>query len=96
MTDASGAAVTDEATARFLETAADDLQRQLRTAGHVEAITLEGDTPELALVAHVRVGSSVVTMRGAGANLVEAYGDLHRGSPVPLLAAAFRQLLEDA
>lgn len=96
MTDASGAPVTDEATARFLETAADDLQRQLRTAGHVETITLEGDAAGLALMAHVRVGRSIVTMRGTGADLVEAYGDLHRGSPVPLLAAAFRQLVERA
>jgi hypothetical protein len=96
MTDAPGATVMDEATARFLETAADDLQRQLRTAGHVEAITLEADTPGLALVAHIRVGDSIVTMRGTGENLVEAYGDLHRESPVPLLTAAFRQLLENA
>ena len=57
---------------------------------------LEESADAVELMAHVRVGDQVVEMRGIGENLVEAYGDLHRGSPVPMLAAAFRQLLEDA
>ncbi len=86
--------MTDEATARFLDTAADDLQRQIGSAGHVEKITLGADGPPMELVAHIRVAKRVVTMRGIGDNLVEAYGDLHRGSPVPMLLAAFDQLVD--
>ena len=86
----------DDATAGFLEAAAKDLQRQIGSAGIVERVVLEDSSPATELTARIRVGNHVVEMRGTGENLVEAYGDLHRGSPVPMLTAAFRQLLEGA
>ena len=83
----------NEATARFLRAAGDDLQRQLGSAGVVEALTLECATSGVAIVAAVRVGSRTVRFRGSGENLVTAYAALTRSGAEPILSSAFRQLI---
>ena len=83
----------NEATASFLRSAGDDLQRQLGHAGVVEDLTLERPASGVAIVAAVRVGSRTVRFRGSGENLVTAYAALTRSGAEPILSSAFRQLI---
>lgn len=83
----------NEATARFLRAAGDDLQRQLGSAGVVEDLTLERPASGVAIVATVRVGSQTVRFRGGGENLVTACAALTRSGAEPILSSAFRQLV---
>lgn len=84
----------DDATAAFLEVAADDLQRSLRLTGQVIGMTIEADEPgAVRLAATLRVGSDEVVARGSGTNLLEAYASLAGSAPGPVLASAFARLL---
>jgi hypothetical protein len=87
--------VIDEATARFLETARVDLQRQIGIAGTVEEIALVARDPRrVSLLARVRVARRTVVFRGWGDNLIDAYAALATKGPEPILSSAFEQLLE--
>lgn len=81
---------SDEATEQFLAVAADDLQWHIRSSGVVEGLAVEGiDRPTI--VATVRVGRRTLALRGRGESLLEAYTELRRSTPEPLLEAAFRE-----
>jgi hypothetical protein len=85
----------DEATARFLETARVDLQRQVGIAGTVEEVAIEARNARgISLMARVRVASRTVVFKAWGDNLVDAYAGLAARGPEPILASAFAQLLE--
>jgi hypothetical protein len=66
----------DEATSRFLETAAADLQRRLGTAGTVDELKIEDRSVGVSLVLRVRVGSRVLDFAATGENLVAALAAL--------------------
>ena len=82
----------DEATARFLESAADDLQRQLGVAGDVEMMWIGQSPAGIGLRARVRVAHQALEVDGYGATILEAHADLCRRVAEPTLASAFRQL----
>jgi hypothetical protein len=84
----------DDAISAFLQSAADDLQRQLGIAAAVEALTIEEVPDGVALVAALRIGRRSTAIRGSGANLVAAYAELRVAVPKPVLAAAFTELME--
>lgn len=69
----------DEATNRFLETARADLQRQMGSAGIVDAVIIERYETQVHLYASVQLGGRQVVFSGVGENLVAAYGALTRG-----------------
>jgi hypothetical protein len=83
----------DEATASFLRSAADDLQRQLGVAGDLTSIALEDADGRVTLIATIRVGQRVLVFHGNGDSLITAYAELVPVPPEPLLIAAFRNLL---
>jgi hypothetical protein len=83
----------DEATATFLEAAADDLQRQAGLAGIVERISTEAIGDGVSLMATIRVGDDLFEVRGSGDSLLTAYASLMRALPEPMLASAFRALV---
>jgi hypothetical protein len=83
----------DEATASFLQYAADDLQRQLGAAGEVIAIALSEAGEPVTLVVRVRVGPRELEFRGSGDSLVTAYANIVAQPPEPVLAAAFRNVM---
>jgi hypothetical protein len=83
----------DEATAAFLEAAADDLQRQTRRAGVVERITAQTTGNAVTLVAMIRVGEASYEARGSGDSVLTAYASLTRAIPEVMLASAFRAVL---
>jgi len=84
----------DDATSAFLQSAADDLQRQLGIAAAVEELTLEAVPDGVALVAALRIGNRGTAIRGSGANLVAAYADLRLAYAQPVLASALAELVE--
>jgi hypothetical protein len=84
----------DDATEAFLDSAADDLQRQLGLAAIVVQLTVEKVPRGVMLVATLRVGARCVEISGRGANLIAAYADLRLTVPEPVLAAAFTQFIE--
>lgn len=84
----------DEATARFLETLADDLQRQIGMAGSVEGIELQGAPPRVTLTATVAVGERMLVFGGTGETVVAAYHELGRTAPEPILATAWTAIAE--
>ena len=84
----------DNATSVFLDSAGDDLQRQLGLAAAVDQLTVEKLPHGVMLVAALRIGDRSMAIRGSGANLVAAYADLRLAVPVPVLAAAFTQVME--
>jgi hypothetical protein len=83
----------DEATATFLEAAADDLQRQAGLAGIVEGIAAETSDGAVALVATIRIRDDLFRVRGSGDSLLTAYASLTRAIPEAMLASAFRALV---
>jgi hypothetical protein len=83
----------DEATATFLDAAADDLQRQAGLAGIVEGIGADTSDDAVTLVATIRVGDDLLNVRGSGDSLLTAYASLTREIPGPMLATAFRALV---
>jgi hypothetical protein len=85
----------DEPTSQFLETAADDLQRQLGIAGDVEMIWIGQSQLGVALQARIRVAERTIEVDGVGATVLEAHADLCRRVAEPTLMSAFRQLVED-
>ena len=84
----------DDATSAFLQSAADDLQRQLGLAAAVEQLTVDELPSGVMLVAALRIGDRSVAITGSGADLVAAYADLRLAIPEPVLAAAFTQVVE--
>ena len=84
----------DDATSAFLQTAADDLRRQLGLAAAVDELTVEMARHGVVLVARLRVGDRNVAIKGSGPDLVAAYGDLRLAVPEPVLAAAFTEVME--
>ena len=84
----------DEATAQFLEAAADDLQLQLSIAGVVERIEARPRTSQVRIVATIRVGTKVAEVEGIGDSLVTAYADLRRRVAEPTLIAAYGNLYD--
>jgi hypothetical protein len=83
----------DDATSGFLNSAADDLQRQLGSVAVVDRLTVEEAPRRITLVATLRVAARAVEVRGSGANLVAAYSDLRLSVTAPVLAAAFTQVV---
>ena len=83
----------DEASAAFLQSVADDLQRQLGTSGTVVTVALDDVGSDVAIVAVVSVGNRTVEFRGVGDSVLTAYADLGRAAPEPILASAFRQVM---
>jgi hypothetical protein len=82
----------DEATARFLETAATDLQRQLGIAGNVVHIqVMEGGR---GLVATIAFGRYQFGVTANGENIVEAYAEMRRQMAAGVLATTYRQVIE--
>jgi hypothetical protein len=85
----------DDATASFLRTAANDLQRQIGLSGVVERLTLDDSASGVRLVAAIRVGHmTLIELRGDGEDLVAAYRELHLNVvPELILASAFREVV---
>ena len=81
----------DVATEAFLEAALWDFRRQLGRSAHLDTVRIELEGPTTVLVATIRIGRSIAELRGRGANVLEAYSDLCRGAPEPVLAMAFRE-----
>ena len=84
----------DEATAQFLETAADDLQRQLSIAGVIERIEARPRADHMWIVATIRVGTKTAEVEGIGDSLLTAYADLRRRVAEPTLIAALANLYD--
>ena len=84
----------DDATSAFLQSAADDLQRQLGNVAHVEKLTIQEVADGVALVAALRIGHRSTEIRGIGANLVAAYAALRLAYGHPVLASAFAELVD--
>ena len=84
----------DDATSAFLDSAADDLQRELSRTAVVDELRLEKVHRGVTLVATLRTGARTVEARGRGANLVAAYADLRLTVPALVLAATFTQVVE--
>ena len=84
----------DEATSQFLETAADDLQRQLGIAGDVETILVGQSPGGVVLRARIRVAEQEFDVDGSGETILLAHADLCRRVAVPTLISAFRQVLD--
>ena len=82
-----------EATSAYLEVAAEDLQRQLRSSAAVLGMQTDDAGDQLILVATLRIGASTFELIGTGDNLVDAYGDLLGHVAEPILAAAYREVL---
>ena len=88
-------AVNDAATSAFLESASDDLRKQLGIAGEVEDLTLEERPADgVTLVATIRVAGDVIVIRGTGDSIVTAYADLRLSIPQPVLESAFSQVVD--
>lgn len=83
----------DDATARFLESAAIDLQQQLSVAGTVEEVSLTEAPRGVWLIARLRIGSRMVEISAYGESLVAAYAELHIRVGEPTLVAAYRELV---
>jgi hypothetical protein len=83
----------DTANASFLESVADDLQRQLGASGTLVSVGLEEVGSEFAILATVRVGHRTIARRGVGENILTAYADLGRAAPEAILVSAFEQVL---
>jgi hypothetical protein len=83
----------DEATARFLESAADDLQQQLSVTGTVEEVTMAEAPRGVWLTARLRIGGGTVEISAYGESLVAAYAELHIRVGEPALVAAYRELV---
>ena len=83
----------DEATSRFLEATAVDLQRQLGIAGVVETMWV-GESPRgVCLRARIRVAERAIDVDGCGSTILDAHADLCRRVAEPTLATAFEQLV---
>ena len=83
----------DDATARFLESAARDLQEQLSSAGTVEEVTLAEAPRGVWLIARLLVSGRTVEVSAYGESLIAAYAELHIRVGEPALVAAYRELL---
>jgi hypothetical protein len=83
----------DDATARFLDSAAVDLQRQVRLIGTVERIGAETTDDGVTLVATICIGTDVFQVPASGDSLLTAYARLTRDVAEPMLASAFRGVL---
>ena len=84
----------DDATAQFLETAAADLQAQMRLAGIVEGVSIAVADRTVSLVAQLRIATRTVEVSGSGQTLIDAYADLRRRVPEVSLVAAYLELNE--
>ena len=83
----------DVATEAFLEAAGIDLQRQLGVSARVEDLTID-DGPPITVRAELSIGRERLVLIGKGATLVEAYAGLIHAAPTPVLASAFRQVVD--
>lgn len=84
----------NESTEALLNAFGTDLQRQLGRTAIVERLLLQESPGMITLIATVRVGTRELEFTGQGENVLAAYADLGRRAPEPILASAFRQLLE--
>lgn len=84
----------DSATNAFLDAGAIDLQRQVRGAGVVEGIGAETDRDVVTLVATIRIGTDVLQVPASGDSLLTAYARLTRAVAEPMVASAFRAVVE--
>jgi hypothetical protein len=83
----------DDATASFLRSAADDLQRQIGSVGVIRSLALEAGQGSIIVVASVVVESQAVEARGSGESLVSAYADLRRATAERLLITMFTEVV---
>lgn len=84
----------NESTEALLNAFGTDLQRQLARTAIVERLLLEEAPGMSTLIATVRVGTRELQFAGRGENVLAAYADLGRRAPEPILASAFRQLVD--
>ncbi len=84
----------DDATSRFLEAAADDLECYLPRNGVVERMSVSTREGKIALVARMRVGTRTFELEGIGDSLITAHAALRERVPEARLAAAVRELVE--
>jgi hypothetical protein len=63
----------DDATERFLDTAAADLQRVLGIAEKLQELVFERASVGVTLVARVRVGRRTINISGTGDSVLTAY-----------------------
>ena len=87
-------APVDDATSRFLEAAAIDLERYLPRNGLVDRLTVTSAVNTFALRARIRVGARTFELDGVGDSLITAHAALRHRMPEARLAAAFRDLVE--
>ncbi len=86
-------APVDDATSRFLEASAIDLERFLPFDGFVEREWVSMQDDQVALVARIRVGKQTFELDGIGDSLITAHRALRERMPEARLAAAFRELV---
>jgi ribosomal protein L16/L10AE len=84
----------DEATSRFLEAAAIDLERYLPRNGLVDRLMVTSEANKVALVARIRVGGQTFELDGVGDSLITAHTALRSRMPEARLAAAFCDLVD--
>ena len=84
----------DDATSRFLEAAAIDLQEFLPRNGAVERMWASPRGDRVALVARIRVGTRAFEIEAIGDSLITAHAALRQRMPEARLASAFRELVE--
>jgi hypothetical protein len=87
-------ATMSEATAQFLDAAADDLQRQMSVAGTVEGVSAATTPVGMTLRATIQVAQRRIEVIGRGDSLLTAYADLRLRVAEPMLATAYRAVLE--
>lgn len=84
-----------ESTESLLEAFRDELQGQLRLAGVVEELSIRWERRgTTCLGATIAVGADRFELIGTGDGVIDAYTDLCRAAPEPVLKAAYRQVLE--
>lgn len=87
-------ATVSESTRALLDAFGTDLQCQLARSANLERLVVRETGGSVNLVATVRVGARELELIGSGENLLTAYADLTRHAPEPILASAFRQVVE--
>ena len=84
----------DEATEPFLETAVEDLQRQMNIGGSVERVSVMGEEGNIWLVARLLIGGRTLEVTGFGRTLDDAYAELQVRITEPSLVATYLELVD--
>lgn len=81
----------DETTARFLDSAAEDLQQELSSAGMIQEVTLAEAPRGVWLTARLLIGSRTIEVSAYGESLIAAYAELHIRVGDPALVEPYRE-----